>query len=181
MNNDTQLDFEQFVSGNQSFANFDAKAEIQKELEESMKRNLKQPKNLIHSPPSTTSPLPPNAVKRPVIFPPQKIEIVTDPTGTEHQVIAKEDIMEGEIVETCRLLKMGWRSDYHHDPTIRKNTIPTRGGEGGKDLYIPLGYGALYRKSNTGNLEMFVSAEKEIIQLKAKQAILKGQEIIIIV
>jgi len=178
MHNETQLDFEQFVSANQSLANFDAKAEIQKELEENMKRNLKQPKNLIYSAPS---PLPPNAVKRPVIFPPQKIEILTDPTGTEHQVIAKEDIMQDEIVETCRLLKMGWRSDYHHDPSIRQNTISARGGEGGKDLYIPLGYGALYRKSKTGNLEMFVSAEKEIIQLKAKQAILKGQEIIIIV
>lgn len=30
MHNETQLDFEQFVSANQSLASFDAKAEIQK-------------------------------------------------------------------------------------------------------------------------------------------------------
>jgi len=178
MHNETQLDFEQFVSANQSLANFDAKAEIQKELEESMKRDLKQPKNLIYSNPSAFQA---NALKRPVIFPPQKIEIMTDPTGTEHRVFAKDDILQDEIVETCRLLKMGWRSDYHNDPTIRQNTISAKGGEGGKDLFIPLGYGALYRKSHVGNLEIFVSAEKEIIQLKAKQTILKGQEIVIIV
>ncbi len=100
-------------------------------------------------------------------------------------VFASKDILEGEIVEICPLLQLGWRSQYQSDPII-KNYMWVNKSCNCKDCkihsaitYMPMGYGSLYNHSNEPNVSVTINWTEQTATFKAIKTILVEEELLI--
>lgn len=100
-------------------------------------------------------------------------------------VFAVEDILEDELIEECRLLRLGWRTKYHGDPVI-KDYVWTNMSCNCKDCkihgpsqYIALGNGSLYNHSDNQNTKVLMDYKNEVMIITAKTMIPKGSEIFV--
>ena len=100
-------------------------------------------------------------------------------------VFATEDIQEGEHIEECRLLRLGWRTKYTGDPVI-KDYVWTNMSCKCKDCqvhgphqYLALGNGSIYNHHDNHNTEVVLNYRNEVMHIKAKRFIPKDSEIFV--
>ena len=102
-----------------------------------------------------------------------------------HGVFARDLIKEGEVVEVCKLLRLGWRMAYHSDPVLRDYSwaSPPCSCEQckyhGPNLFIALGFGSVYNHSNEPNTSIKFDYEKGILTITAKKDIGRNEEIFV--
>jgi len=112
-----------------------------------------------------------------------KVEVRKSPIHG-YGVFAKELIEAEELIEECRLLKLGYRANYNHDPVLKDYVW------GGKDdgeqtrlhgvnQYLALGFGVLYNHADQPNTIQHLNFETEIMTIKARQTIQKDEEIFV--
>lgn len=99
-------------------------------------------------------------------------------------VFAKEQIEAEELIEECRLLKLGYRANYNHDPVLKDYVWAGKyDGEQarlhGLNQYLALGLGVLYNHADQPNTIQDLNFEKEIMTIKARQTIQKDEEIFV--
>lgn len=112
-----------------------------------------------------------------------KIEIRKSPIHG-YGVFAKEIIEANELLEETRLLKLGHRSNYNHDPVLKDYVWAGKDDSEqsqlhGNTQYLALGFGSLYNHSDAPNTIQDLNFETEIITIKARQPIQKDEEIFI--
>jgi len=99
-------------------------------------------------------------------------------------VFALEDIQEGELIERCPLVVLGWRMNYHKDPAIWAycftNSCPCEECKkhGGHFLMV-LGYGQMYNHQNDNNAAISFDLKNTIADIKAKRHISAGAEVFV--
>lgn len=112
-----------------------------------------------------------------------KVEIRKSPVHG-YGVFAKEVIEAEELIEECRLLKLGFRANYNHDPVLKDYVW------GGKDdgeqtklhgttQYLALGLGVIYNHSDQPNTLQHLNYDTEVMTIKARQTIQKDEEIFV--
>lgn len=115
---------------------------------------------------------------------PQKVKIQKSPVHNQG-VFANVDILEDEIIEVAPLLQLGWRTQYHNDPVIKKyiwSNVSCNCNDckmNSPIAYIPLGYAALYNHSDTPNVSMTVNWTEQTVTFKANKTILANEELFI--
>jgi hypothetical protein len=113
----------------------------------------------------------------------QKIEVRLSPVHG-YGVFAKEDIAEGELIEQCRLLKLGFRAKYNNDPVLKDyvwagEQSSSESKEHGACQYIALGFGSVYNHSDHPNTIQKFNFRTEVMKVKAGRIILKDEEIFV--
>ena len=112
-----------------------------------------------------------------------KVEIRRSPVHG-YGVFAKELIEAEELIEECRLLKLGYRANYTHDPVL-KDYVWAGKDDGeqtklhGHLQYLALGLGSLYNHSEQPNTIQNLGYKTEIMTVKARQTIQKDEEIFV--
>jgi len=100
-------------------------------------------------------------------------------------IFASEDIHEGEEIEECRILRLGWRAKYHGDPVIKDYVWTNMNCKckecmmHGPHQYIALGYGSLYNHSDEQNTILNLNYKDELMTITAKTFIPKDSEIFV--
>ena len=100
-------------------------------------------------------------------------------------VFASVDIKEGDIIERCPMVRLGYRSHYHHDPIIWKyvHTQPECDCNDcknhGKYIWMVLGYGMIYNHQDISNTKWVFKYNSEYADVVASKDIKKGQEIFV--
>jgi hypothetical protein len=112
-----------------------------------------------------------------------KVEVRKSPVHG-YGVFAKELIEAEELIEECRLLKLGYRANYNHDPVLKDYVWGGKhDGEQtklhGVSQYLALGFGVLYNHANQPNTIQHLNFETEIMTIKAGQIIQKDEEIFV--
>ncbi|WCT11884.1 SET domain-containing protein-lysine N-methyltransferase [Mucilaginibacter jinjuensis] len=112
-----------------------------------------------------------------------KVEVRKSPVHG-YGVFAKELIEAGELIEECRLLKLGYRANYNHDPVLKDYVWAGRDdGEQtklhGLNQYLALGLGVIYNHSDQPNTIQNLDFDTEVMTIKARQPIQKGEEIFV--
>lgn len=112
-----------------------------------------------------------------------KVEVRKSPIHG-YGVFAKEQIEAEELIEECRLLKLGYRANYNHDPVL-KDYVWAGKDDGeqtrlhGVNQYLALGLGVLYNHSEQPNTIQHLNFEIEVMSIKARQTIQKDEEIFV--
>jgi hypothetical protein len=112
-----------------------------------------------------------------------KIEVRKSPIHG-YGIFAKETIEAGELIEECRLLKLGYRSNYNHDPVL-KDYVWAGKDDGeqtklhGSTQYMAFGFGSLYNHADQPNTNQNLNFETEVMTIKAKRPIQKDEEIFV--
>lgn len=117
-------------------------------------------------------------------LPPDKI--VVDYSSIEGiGVFAATDIRSGTIIERCPMVRMDWRSNYQHDPTIWKylyfqpkcdcNDCNNHGSV----VWMVLGYGMLYNHQDIPNAKWSFDYHKAYADVIATKDISRGDEIFV--
>jgi SET domain-containing protein len=113
-----------------------------------------------------------------------KIQI-NQSTIEDRGVFATTDIQEGELVERCPMVRLSYRSNYHHDPSIWKYcyTQPKCDCNDcknhGKYIWMVLGYGMIYNHQDIPNTKWIFDYNKEYADVVASRDIKVGQEIFV--
>jgi hypothetical protein len=99
-------------------------------------------------------------------------------------VFAKENLEEGELIEQCRLLKLGNRAIYNNDPVLKDyvwagEQKSSESKEHGACQYIALGFGSIYNHSDQPNTIQKLNFRTEVMKVKAARIILKDEEIFV--
>lgn len=100
-------------------------------------------------------------------------------------VFAIEDIQEGEHIEECRLLRLGWRTKYTGDPVIKDYVWTNMSCKckecqiHGPHQYLALGNGSIYNHADDHNTEVILNYRNEVMYIKAKRFIPKDSEIFV--
>jgi SET domain-containing protein len=100
-------------------------------------------------------------------------------------VFAKEPVNAGELIEECKLLRLGWRSNYQHDPIIsdyawgNKSCNCDECKMHGFPKYMALGLGSIYNHSDQPNTKQKLDFETETMSVWANKDILPGEEIFV--
>lgn len=100
-------------------------------------------------------------------------------------VLATEDIKEGEIVERCPMVPLGFRSRYHQDPQIwnylySQPPCPCNECKNhGFVFHMVLGYGMLYNHQDDPNCKWNFDFQKLVADVIAQRKILAGEEIFV--
>jgi SET domain-containing protein len=100
-------------------------------------------------------------------------------------VFATVDIKEGDIIERCPMVRLGYRSHYHHDPIIWKYVYTQPKCEcndcknHGKYIWMVLGYGMIYNHQDIPNTKWQFKYNSEYADVVASKDIQKGQEIFV--
>jgi hypothetical protein len=97
-------------------------------------------------------------------------------------VFAKEPIAEGELIEECKLLKLGWRAEFMKDPVLQEyvwgnNCDCEECKTYGRTQYLGLGFGSLYNHAEQTNTHQKVDFVKETITIYAQRDIAADEEI----
>jgi hypothetical protein len=112
-----------------------------------------------------------------------KVELRKSPIHG-YGVFEKETIETGELIEECRLLKLGYRANYNHDP-ILKDYVWAGKDDGeqtklhGLTQYMALGFGSLYNHADEPNTSQVLNFETDVMTIKAKQQIQKDEEVFV--
>jgi len=117
-------------------------------------------------------------------YSPSKI-IIKQSTIHGRGVFANQDIQEGEIVERCPTIALGFRSRYHSDPQIYRylygqpmcpcNECKTHGFI----FHMVLGYGMIYNHQDNANTTWKFDYANSIADVIANRDIKKGDEIFV--
>lgn len=113
-----------------------------------------------------------------------KVEVRKSPVHG-YGVFAKEDIAEGEFIEECKLLKMGWRGGYPGDPVITDYVWGNRQCDcvechnHGAFQYLALGLGSIYNHADVPNTKQKQDFKTELMTVKAGRAIKKDEELFV--
>lgn len=113
-----------------------------------------------------------------------KVEVRKSPVHG-YGVFAKEDIAEGEFIEECKLLKLGWRGMYPGDPVIREYTWGNKQCDciecrnHGVFQYLALGLGSIYNHADVPNTKQKQDFKTELMTVRAGRAIKKDEEIFV--
>lgn len=113
-------------------------------------------------------------------------KVVVNYSGIEGiGVFATEDINEGDVVERCPMVKLAWRSNYIHDPSIWKycygqprcdcSDCKNHGGF----MWMVLGYGMIYNHQDIPNTKWVFNYDKAYADVIATKPITGGQEIFV--
>lgn len=100
-------------------------------------------------------------------------------------VFAAKDIREHELVERCPMVKLGWRSNYTHDPVIWKYlyTQPKCDCDDckkhGFNFWMVLGYGMIYNHQDIPNTKWQFKYNDSYADLIATKDIKAGEEIFV--
>lgn len=113
-----------------------------------------------------------------------KIEVRLSPIHG-YGVFAKDDIAEGEFIEECRLLRLGWRSGYPSDPTIADYVWANKFcdciecSKHGVIRFLALGFGSIYNHSDTPNTKQKLNFKNGVMKIQARDTIKKDEEIFV--
>jgi SET domain-containing protein len=113
-----------------------------------------------------------------------KVEVRRSPIHG-YGIFAKEVIEEGELIEESKLLKLGLRANYLHDPTLKNYVWADKTCEceeckiHGAHQYLALGLGSLYNHSGEPNTRQNNNYRSEIMSIHARGRIEKDEEIFI--
>jgi hypothetical protein len=100
-------------------------------------------------------------------------------------IFSTQDIQEGEIVERCPMVPLGFRSRYHNDPQIYKYlysqpTCPCNECKNhGFIFHMVLGYGMLYNHQDNANTEWKFDFPNSFADVVAIKDIKSGEEIFV--
>jgi SET domain-containing protein len=100
-------------------------------------------------------------------------------------VFAMQDIEKDELIETCPMIPLSWRSKYHGDTQIHNYCYPNascdceRCSEDGPITYMVLGYGMLYNHQDEPNTQWDFNFSNLIGNVIATKPIRKNQEIFV--
>ena len=98
-------------------------------------------------------------------------------------VFALEDINVGDLIERCPMVRMEHRSNYVHDPTIRRYMYTQSGCQcaeckkHGYHFWMVLGYGMLYNHQDVPNTSWTFKYADQYADVICTRPIKKGQEI----
>jgi hypothetical protein len=113
-------------------------------------------------------------------------KIVVDYSSIEGiGVFATTDIRAGTIIERCPMVRMGWRSNYQHDPTVWKylhfqpKCDCNDCNNHGHIAWMVLGYGMLYNNQETPNAKWSFDYLQAYADVVATQDIIRGDEIFV--
>jgi SET domain-containing protein len=115
---------------------------------------------------------------------PTKIQVQHSPVEGRG-VFATVDIKEGDIIERCPMVRLGYRSNYHHDPIIWKYVYTQPKCEcndcknHGKYIWMVLGYGMIYNHQDIPNTKWVFKYNSEYADVVASKDIPKGKEIFV--
>lgn len=115
---------------------------------------------------------------------PRKIKLGLSPIHFRG-VFATENIEEGEIVERCPLVPLGFRSKYHNDPQIweylyTQPPCPCNECKNhGFVFHMVLGYGMMYNHQDIPNTKWKFDYNLFIADVIAEKPILAGEEIFV--
>lgn len=116
----------------------------------------------------------------------QSTKIVVNYSGIEGiGVFATQDIKQGEIIERCPMVRLGWRSNYVHDPVIWKYlyTQPKCDCDDCKNhgfiFWMVLGYGMIYNHQDIPNTKWSFNYKQAIADVVATKDIKAGEEIFV--
>lgn len=113
-----------------------------------------------------------------------KVEVRKSPVHG-YGVFAKEPIEQGELIEEARMLRLGWRKNYLHDPVLLDyvwgniSCKCTECENHGSVQFLALGLGSLYNHSDNPNTTQKKGYEKEVMTIKAARKIEKDEEIFV--
>jgi len=192
----TEIDFESFVSQNPELNNFDPKKFVEDERKKVMEaakaeedkkqaqRNDEDTKEKV-----AEAHLQQNIkkVENTIDFSPLKIPTKIEINRSNlhgHGVFAKETISEGEVVEDCRLFRLGWRSTYQKDPVLTRYIIADTSCKcrdcvvHGPSVYMPMGYGGLYNYGFDSNIRAEFDFQNMRMKIIATEDIPAGKEIL---
>jgi len=99
-------------------------------------------------------------------------------------VFATEDIKAGELIERCPMVIMGFRMNYHKDPTIWgymfTHSCPCEECKkhGGHFLLV-MGWGQIYNHQDDNNAAISFDLKNQLADIKALRNIAKGDEIFV--
>jgi hypothetical protein len=100
-------------------------------------------------------------------------------------IFAVTDIAEGELIERCPTVPLGFRSRYHSDPQIYRYLYAQplcpclECKNHGFILHMILGYGMMYNHKDINNTEWKFDYNNFIADLVATQDIKAGEEIFV--
>ena len=116
-----------------------------------------------------------------ILGPSEKICIQNSPVHGKG-VFAREDILERELIEEGKLLRLELRYNLINDPVLKDyifidsdNTHPDYGSA----VYFGIGYLNLYNHQDEPNTHSKLNFKKEIMTITAKRDIKAGEEIFI--
>jgi SET domain-containing protein len=100
-------------------------------------------------------------------------------------VFAKQDIKEQEKIEVCKLLRLGWRMAYQHDPVVKDycwgnmSCACEQCKIHGPTTYLALGYGSIYNHSDNPNSNISFDYKNQVFVVVASRDISNGEEIFV--
>jgi hypothetical protein len=118
-------------------------------------------------------------------FIPNTKVIVKNSTIRFRGVFSSVDIEEGELIERCPLLPLGFRSRYHSDPQIWQYFYTGKYCDckecksHGFGFYVALGYGSIYNHSKDPNAHMVFNYSNLYVDIISNKYISKNEEILV--
>lgn len=99
-------------------------------------------------------------------------------------VFAKENIVEGELIERCPMVVLGWRMNYHADPVIwqycfTKSCPCDECKRHGGHFCMVLGYGQIYNHQEINNANINLNLKESVADIIANRDIAKEEEIFV--
>jgi len=125
-----------------------------------------------------------NKKEDPMFVQPQKIIVNKSELIGGRGVFATTDISEGELIERCPMVKMGWRANYQKDPVIWQYLYSHRCDcndckNHGPLFYMVLGYGMIYNHQDYPNADWKFDYDKLYADVIANKNIAKDEEIFV--
>lgn len=118
-------------------------------------------------------------------YQPKKIVVKLSTPELGIGVFATEDIEEGELVERCPMIQMGWKSNYLKDPQIynylysNSNCSCDDCKQHGNSMFMVLGYGMLYNHQDQPNTKWNFNFKNLLGDVVAIKPIKAGKEIFV--
>jgi SET domain-containing protein len=126
-----------------------------------------------------------NKILNNIYYQPKKIVVKLSSPEMGLGVFATEDIKEGELIERCPMIEMGWKSRYVGDPQIFNYLYSNQSckcddcKKHGNAMYMVLGYGMLYNHRDIPNTIWVFSYKKLLGDVVAIDNIKAGEEIFV--
>jgi SET domain-containing protein len=118
-------------------------------------------------------------------YQPTKITVMASHPEAGIGVFATSDIVQGEIIERCPMIELGFRSRYHADPQLSKYVYNDKTCDcmqckiHGHHMYMVLGYGMLYNHSDEPTTNWEFNYANLIADVVAVKDISAGSEIFV--
>jgi SET domain-containing protein len=120
-----------------------------------------------------------------IYYQPKKIVVKLSSPEIGIGVFATKDIEEGELIERCPMIQMGWKSNYQRDPQIfnylySNSHCPCDDCKRhGNSMFMVLGYGMLYNHRDEPNTKWEFNFKNLLGDVIATKPIKSGEEIFV--